>query len=239
MNDIDVHHLAAAYALDALDQRECEAFEAHYEKCDVCHTDVIAFRETMAHVGDSLALPPPPSLKDRVLADIAITRQLSPLVAPPIPLVSRRFQTSWPALAAAAVLVVVLVVGVITFTRGAGDDSFNDQLALVLEQPDARMIDLAVQGEFPGTFKVAWSQSMGSAALMGENLPVAPDGKAYELWLVTPDETMAMYVLDPAADGSVHRTFDAPAEPTAWAITMEPKAGVAVATGDIMYLAEV
>ena len=238
MNDIDVHHLAAAYALDALDQREREAFEAHYEKCDVCRTDVIAFRETMAHVADSLATPPPPSLKDRVLADIAVTRQLSPIVVPPVQLASRRMRTSWPALVAAAVLLVGLIVGVIAFT-GGGDDPFNDQLALVLEQPDARMIDLQVQGEHAGTFKVAWSPSMGAAALMGENLPTAPDGKAYELWLVTPERTMAMYVLDPADDGTVHRTFDAPAEPSAWAITMEPKAGVAVATGDIMYLAEV
>lgn len=239
MNDIDVHHLAAAYALDALDQRERETFEAHYEKCDVCRTDVIAFRETMAHVADSLASPPSASLKDRVLADIAVTRQLSPLVAAPVQLASRRTRANWTSLAAAAVLLVVLVVGVIAFTRGGDDSSFNDQLALVLEQPDARVIDLQVQGEHPGTFKVAWSPSMGAAALMGENLPTAPDGKAYELWLVTPDQTMAMYVLDPAANGSVHRTFDAPADPSAWAITMEPEAGVAVATGDIMYLAEV
>jgi anti-sigma-K factor RskA len=239
VNDIDVHHLAAAYALDGLDHREREAFEAHYEKCDVCRTDVIVFRETMAQVADSLAVPPAASLKDRVLADIAVTRQLSPLVAPPVQLASRRVRASWPGLAAAAVLLVVLVVGVIAFTGGGDDSSFNDQLALVLEQPDARMIDLQVQGEHPGTFKVAWSPSMGTAALMGENLPAAPDGKAYELWLVTPEETMAMYVLDPAANGSVHRTFDAPAEPAAWAITMEPEAGVAVATGDIMYLAEV
>jgi anti-sigma-K factor RskA len=238
VNDIDVHHLAAAYALDALDQREREAFEGHYEKCDVCRTDVIAFRETMAHVADSLATPPSASLKDRVLADIGVTRQLSPIVVAPVPLASRRLRTSWPALVAAAMLLVGLVVGVLAITRDDGDP-FNDQLAQVLEQPDARMLDLQVQGDHIGTFKVAWSQSMGTAALMGENLPVAPNGKAYELWLVTPEQTMAMYVLDPADDGTVHRTFAAPAEPAAWAITMEPKAGVAVATGDIMYIAEV
>lgn len=238
MNDIDVHHLAAAYALDALDQRELEAFERHYEKCDVCRTDVIVFRETMAHVAGSLAIPPSASLKDRVLADIAVTRQLSPVVVAPVPLASRRIRTSWPALVAAAALLVGLVVGVLAITRDDGDP-FNDQLAQVLEQPDARMIDLQVQGDHVGTFKVAWSQSMGTAALMGENLPTAPNGKAYELWLVTPEQTMAMYVLDPADDGSVHRTFDAPAEPSAWAITMEPEAGVAVATGEIMYIAQV
>ncbi len=237
MNDIDVHHLAAAYALDALDQREREAFEAHYEKCDVCRADVLAFRETMSHVATSLATPPPPSLKDRVLADIAATRQLSPLVVAPAAM-SRRPKVSWPMLAAAAAVLIALVVGVVAFTGGS-DDTFNDELALVLEQPDARMIDLEVQGDHQGTFKVAWSPSMGQAVLMGEDLPTAPDGKAYELWLVTPDQTMAMYVLDPAKKGFVHRSFDAPAEPSAWAITVEPQEGVAVATGDIIYLAQV
>jgi anti-sigma-K factor RskA len=238
MNDIDVHHLAAAYALDALEHREREAFEAHFEKCDVCRADVLAFRETMSHVAESLATPAPPSLKDRVMADIAVTRQLSPMIAAPVAITSHRPRVSWPMLAAAAAVLIALVVGVVSFTGGS-DPSFNDELAQVLEQPDARMIDLQVKGDHSGSFKVAWSASMGQAALMGENLPTAPDGKAYELWLVTPDETMAMYVLDPADDGTVHRTFAAPAEPAAWAITMEPKAGVAVATGDIMYIAEV
>jgi anti-sigma-K factor RskA len=80
---------------------------------------------------------------------------------------------------------------------------------------------------------------MQQAALVGENLQPAPGDKAYELWLITPDQSMAMYVLDPAADGSVHRMLDAPADPSAWAITMEPRGGAAIATGDIMFIAEV
>jgi anti-sigma-K factor RskA len=239
MNDIDVHHLAAAYALDALDQREREAFEAHYEQCDVCRTDVLAFRETMSHVAEALSTAPSPSLKDRVMADIAVTRQLSPMIAPPIAITSRRPRMSWPLLAAAAAVLIALVVGVVAFTGGTDNVSFNDELASVLEQPDARVIDLQVKGDQAGSFKVAWSAAMGKAALIGENLPTTPDGKAYELWLVTPKETMAMYVLDPAKNGTVHRTFAAPADPSAWAVTVEPEAGVAVATGDIIYLAEV
>ena len=48
MSDIDIHHLSAAYALDALDERERMAFEAHYPSCDVCRADVIDFRDTIA-----------------------------------------------------------------------------------------------------------------------------------------------------------------------------------------------
>ena len=78
MTDIDVHHLAAAYALDALDDRERSAFEAHYGACEVCGTDVVEFRQTLTHVADSLATPPPASLKASVMADISTTRQISP-----------------------------------------------------------------------------------------------------------------------------------------------------------------
>ena len=90
MTDIDVHHLAAAYALDALDDRERSAFEAHYGACEVCRTDVQEFRHTLTQVSDSLVSPPPPSLKDKVMAEVAATRQLSPLVAPVVALDERR-----------------------------------------------------------------------------------------------------------------------------------------------------
>jgi len=241
MSDIDVHHLAAAYALDALDPRERAAFEAHYEGCDVCRTDVLEFRETMAQVAGSLSTPPPVSLKDRVMADIAVTRQLSPALAASTPAAptARRQGPSWMLLAAAAAVVVALLVGVVAFNGGNDDDPFNDELAAVLEQTDSRMIELDNQSDLDGMFKVAWSPSMGKAVLMGENLPVAPDGKAYELWLISGDQSMAMYVLDTAGDGQVHRSVPTPAEPTAWAITMEPVEGSAVATGDIMFIAEV
>ena len=57
--------------------------------------------------------------------------------------------------------------------------------------------------------------------------------------LITPDQAMAMYVLDPAADGNVHRALKAPADPSAWAITVEPAEGSPTATGDIIFIADV
>jgi anti-sigma-K factor RskA len=241
VSDIDLHHLSAAYALDALDPHERAAFEAHYESCEVCRTDVLAFRDTMTSVAASLATPPPPSLKDRVLADIAVTRQLSPTLSVPGNMKStggsRSARTAGFVLAAAAAM-VAMVVGVVAIT-GRSDDTYSDDLAHLMDQSDVQILNLENQADAEGAFKVMWSPTLGRAALVGEDLPPAPDDKAYELWLVTPDQVMAMYVLDPATDGTVHRMLDAPEVPTAWAITMEPRAGVPVATGEIMYVAEV
>lgn len=239
MTDIDVHHLAAAYALDALDDRERTAFEAHYGSCEVCRTDVLQFRETLTQVADSLVAPPPLSLKDKVMAEVATTRQLSPLVAPVVALDERRRSRSLMSMAAAAAALVMIVVGVVSFRGGDETDTFAADLARVMEQPDVQVLTLDNQSGADGTFKVAWSSTLGEAALIGDDLPTTPDGKAYELWLITPDESMAMYVLDPAKDGSVHHTLKAPADPAAWAITVEPAAGSPTATGDIIFVANV
>ena len=47
----DVHRLAAAYALDALDPGERNRFEAHIGNCSDCRADVVGFRETAAQLG--------------------------------------------------------------------------------------------------------------------------------------------------------------------------------------------
>ena len=55
MSDIDIHHLAAASALDALDSHAA-AFEAHYPSCEVCRADVLEFRSTLAVVAEAEAV---------------------------------------------------------------------------------------------------------------------------------------------------------------------------------------
>ena len=51
VSGIDIHQLAAAYALDAVDERERAEFEAHYPTCPVCRPEVAGFRETLSQVG--------------------------------------------------------------------------------------------------------------------------------------------------------------------------------------------
>jgi anti-sigma-K factor RskA len=240
MTDIDVHHLAAAYALDALDDRERAAFEGHYGACEVCRNDVLELHQTLTHVAESLATAPPAAMKAKVMAEVAATRQLSPSVAPVVVLDQRRRARTLMSLAVAAAAVAMVVVGVMSL-RGDDDetDTFSSDLARVMEQPDSQLLSLENQSGAEGSFKVAWSNTLGEAVLIGEGLPATPDDKAYELWLITPDDSMAMYVLDPAADGNVHRSIEAPASPSAWAITVEPAEGSATATGDIIFIADV
>jgi anti-sigma-K factor RskA len=67
----DPHALAGAYALDALDGAERARFERHLASCPTCPDEVRGFTATAAVLGLAAAVTPPPSLKGRVLADVA------------------------------------------------------------------------------------------------------------------------------------------------------------------------
>jgi anti-sigma-K factor RskA len=66
----DLHSLAGAYALDALEGPELARFERHLRRCSACTDEVRAFAATAAALAFAVAAPPPPSLKGRVLAAI-------------------------------------------------------------------------------------------------------------------------------------------------------------------------
>ena len=95
-NDIDIHHLGAANALDALDERERMAFEAHYPSCEVCRADVLAFRATLTQVAAAQSTVPPAAMKARVMAEVAQTRQLSPLLPDRVTDHAQQFRFSGP-----------------------------------------------------------------------------------------------------------------------------------------------
>ncbi len=238
----DLHHLAAAYALDALDPDERAAFEAHYPSCAVCDVDVTAFREMLGRVAASTPVAPPADLRTRVLAEIATTRQLSPRVpgssvGAEDELATRRARRSpvtWFAAVAAALL---LIVGAGALLVGRDADGFDQQLAAVVTAPDGRLV--ALTGDSPGSVRVAWSDASGRALLVADGLPSAPSGSAYELWLIDDGGPVPMRVLDPAADGTLRVEVDLTGTPMAWGVTLEPVGGSDAPTGEILYAASV
>lgn len=237
--DIDIHHLSAAYALDALDERERMAFEAHYPSCEVCRADVLDFRATLAHLATATSTPAPAAMKDRVMAEIAQTRQLSPLLPSKVTELAerrRRRQRTVGGFLAAAAAVVALVGGVMAFRSGDDQPAYAGALTEVLAQPDGRLITLAADGSV-GTVKVAWSQTDQQAVLLGDGLPAAPEGSAYELWLIGADGPVPMQVLQSADDGHLRAVVPIDAEPQAWGVTIEPAAGSPAPTGPILFSA--
>lgn len=240
MSDIEIHHLGAAYALDALDERERLAFEAHYSTCEICRTDVHEFRATAAELGGLATAPPPVALRAKVLADIAATRQLSPLPGGVVRLADRR--RSRPVMMAASIAAAALCFAVGAWIAGgrSGDDpgDVGDEVAALLAEPGVQVAELSGDGD--GTIRVVWSDDR--AAIVGSDLREAPDGRAYELWLIDADgRPVPMGLLDPADGGVLGGVIAlAPgAAPSAWGVTLEDDAGAAAPSEPILYAATV
>ena len=239
-NDIDIHHLGAAYALDALDERERMAFESHYPLCEVCRADVVAFRATLAQVAMAQSAEPPESMKSRVMAEIAHTRQLSPLLPDRVAdLAERRHrrQRVVEGVLVAAAAIALFVATAVVLRNGDDQPASASALADVMAEPDSRLLTLiSGAGVSSGTVKVAWSSSDGTAVLIADGLPPAPSGSVYELWLIADEVPQPMQVLQSAGDGRLRAVVDIGSVPDAWGLTIEPEKGSPAPTGDILFL---
>jgi anti-sigma-K factor RskA len=233
MSDIEIHHLGAAYALDALDERERIAFEAHYGSCEICRTDVREFRETAAELGELTASTPPAALRARVMSEIATTRQLSPRPQVVVGLAERRRARTVRAALSIAAAMLMFVAGALVF-GGRGSDGFDEEVAQILTSPDGRVTQLV--GEGNGSFTVAWSGNR--AAVIGHGLDRPASGLAYELWLIDAEGARPMRLLDDAEDGDIERIVEIDGDPDAWGVTVEPEGGSPSPTEPILYVAE-
>lgn len=72
MTDEELHDLAAAYAVDAVDDAERTAFAAHLPSCVPCQQVVAELSDVAVSLSDGLQVDPPPGLRDRVLRQVAI-----------------------------------------------------------------------------------------------------------------------------------------------------------------------
>ena len=236
MNGIDIHQLAAAYALDAVDERERAEFEAHYPTCAVCRPEVAGFRETLSQVAAASAAPPPASLKASVMAEIGTTRQLSPLLPASVTDLDAFRQRKARIVQALTIAAAVILVGAGAFVvgrRSHSSDGYAAAAAELISRPDTRMIDL--QGTTSGSFKVAWSPSANRAVVIGNGLAAPSAGRAYELWQIDAAGPHAVGLLDKAGAGRVRRVIAVSGSPTKWAVTVEPDGGVEAPTGDVIF----
>ncbi len=231
----DLHHLAAAYALDALDESERRAFEAHYPTCAICSAEVNDYRETAAHLAEVSVTPTPADLKARVMAEIATTRQIAPVLPDRVVELAERKRRNQPrqrilAMAAAA---IVAIVGFVGGLQLAGSNSDPDA---IFAAADAETLQL--DGD-AGTARVVWSPSEDRAILIASDLGDPGAGRAYELWLIDADGPNPTGLFAPDADGNVRVELPLDGRtPAAWGITNEPDTGSDQPTGDILLVAE-
>lgn len=252
----DLVPLAALGALDGEDDLE---FRQHLATCEACGAELAGFARAAAGIGTSLApVPPPPGLRERVLADVG---------APMSPASATRRPSASPWLAAlATAAALVLGLGLLATreqlqrerARGrtleaeaerARREVADLQQALaearsvrdLVARPDTQLTLLAGLTPAPGARgRAIWNASTREAVLIASGLQAPPPGKAYEVWVIGESKRpVPAGVFTPAADGTalVHLPrVEETARPRTFAVTLEPAAGSAAPTG-LMVLA--
>lgn len=100
-----------------------------------------------------------------------------------------------------------------------------------------RVIDLAAAGPRAPSGRMFWNTSTNAWTFFAHDLPAIPEGREYQLWIVTPDQKIPGGTFRPDARGqAAHQaTYQVPREQVrAVAVTLEPAGGVPVATGPIV-----
>jgi anti-sigma factor RsiW len=206
----DIHTLAGAYALDAVDDVERAAFARHLAECESCAIEVAELRESAARLADPAWSVPPPRLRAEVLERVRRTRQLPP---------GRAERDASPALArwrrrtAVAVAAGILAVGAGAATYAVQEQRVReeratadaarieaDRIRTVLAAPDAVVRSTDVQGGGRVTMVMSPGLDAGVVLLGGAQSP----GKdhAYQLWLVHAGRADSAGVLAAGASGA-------------------------------------
>jgi anti-sigma-K factor RskA len=231
----DLHHLAAAYAVDALDPDERVRFEAHLVDCDMCRQEVAEFTATAATLADAVAVAPPPAVRGDVLRRIGETRQAAPHLSGRDELAARRARrVPWRATLAAAAVLALVAVGAVLVAGRAQTDRVDDVIAA------ADAVVTRLDGD-PGSIRVVWSATRDQVAVFGNGLPDPGRDRVYELWAITGGVPTPAGLFVP--EGSTVRTvIDVDAvdqvDVEAWGVTIEPAGGSPAPTGEIIHFAE-
>ncbi|AHH22065.1 putative anti-sigma-K factor RskA [Nocardia nova SH22a] len=174
--------LAYPYALDAVSDAERDDIErqlaADGELARTFTTVVRDIRDTMGELSVLDATDPAPELESRILAELD---RLRPATVVPITRTAHRRR--WLAAAAAAVVAAGIGGGILAqqhATRVTGPPSAEQ----ILHQPDSHAASTPLNTG--GTLTVRASPGMGAATVAFDDIPAAPDGRVYQLWVVPP-----------------------------------------------------
>ena len=176
-----IHELTAGYALDALDQEERSAYEAHLAHCERCQQELASFWTTTEALAVAASGPAPsPALRERILADV----RAEPLQNV-VPFETRRRRVA-PALGALTAAAAVVALGIGLWASNLSSELDETRTALARQQAAAQLlVDPAAQTVAlqQGTGRLVVGAD-GQAVLVVDGLERAPAGKTYEMWIV-------------------------------------------------------
>lgn len=229
MSEGDLHLLTGAYATGALSDEEHDAFVEHLGVCGNCRDEVAELVATAALLGIAAAERPPAGFRDRVMNEVANTRQLPPVVSTLAEAKGRRRasrQRRWTMSAAASAVVLAVGLGVWGLSLNE-DKQRSEDLVSVLQEvqtaPDAQTMN-AVRGQTTAVLTMA--PSLGRMVFQTHGLKDAGDDRTYQIWLLGPGSRVtSMGTFDSNGENTLQLMRGDPTGATALAVTEEPAGG--------------
>jgi anti-sigma factor RsiW len=182
---VDIHALAGAYALDAVDDLERAAFDRHLRDCPSCEVEVAELRETAAWLAQPVAEAPPPRMREAVLAQIRGTPQER---GRPGTAAGRRADRKglrrWVVSGVAAAVLAAAAstgTGAVAEQQIAAERATQANIDAVLAAADAHLVSDQVEGGRV-TMVVSPTRNAAVAVLAGLRPPGA--GKDYQVWMI-------------------------------------------------------
>lgn len=222
----EMHSMIGAYALDALDDLERQSFERHLTGCRDCSAELVEFSETATRLAIPHAVAPPAGLRERVLSEVARTRQLPPLAQEST---SRDRRSGlpgqrWLAAAASVLLVAAVAAGALAVQWREDAQAARDaqvQAVQLLTDPDRQELTTEFSGG-RGTIVVAGDE----AFVVGDDVPAPPQGQGYQLWVFDADgDPHSRGMMTQTADGRYVGLMRDLSGGQAIGITLEPEGG--------------
>jgi anti-sigma-K factor RskA len=242
--------LKDAYVLGALPEEERLEFEQYL----VAHPDLQAEMEELSTIAGLLAFSPqeqepPPELRRRIMDTVE-----AEAVHPAEAVRPRAGRRSWLAglweavgvrdlaLAGAAMLVIGLFSWSMLLQGEVRDLQGRVQSLQSQPQDQAQgpqMIALGGAGTEQGIRAELVTLKDDRAVLVAENMPPAPEGKTYQIWVIKGDTPKPSGLFEPRGD-SIAAVVENPVEGAdAVAVTVEPEGGSKQPTTDPMLVGKV
>jgi anti-sigma factor RsiW len=219
MEQLSVHDLTAAYALDALDADETRIYEEHLATCPECREELAGLTRAVGSLAYAVGAPPPPdALRGRILDAVRAERMNV------VPLRPRWTLAAKAVAAVAACAAIGFGVWAASLSRSleherSARDAANRALS-VLSDPTATRTPLTGAGGG----SLVRSQS-GEAALIVSRLGRAPAGKTYEAWVIENGKPLPAGTFAGGGDTSVLRLNRSVPDGARVAVTLEPGRG--------------
>ena len=225
---VDLHHLIAPYALDALEADDRARFEAHLAQCEQCRVELEGFLSTAARLGGAEATTPPPELRQRLLAMAASTPQEHPVVTALSQGSRIRRYAPRLALAAAVAAAVVGIGGYVAEHERAEDLSADrSNITAVMAAEDATTSEGDATGG--GEVRVIVSKSHDAAVVVGASLPALDEDQTYQVWRMEDGKPTSAGLLG-REPGVLY--VDGVKGAEAYAVSVEPSGGSRQPTSD-------